>query len=181
MVMDIINEVFGLFDRFGDRVYGEAVSQRQHALQAAHFARADDAPDTLIAAALLHDVGQFLNGAGQAAEQEGRDARHEIGGADYLAPYFPAAVVAPIRLHVAAKRYLCAIEPGYQHGLSAASALSLRLQGGAFSAKEAEQFLAQPFAPEAVRLRRYDELGKQDDMQVAPLESYRDLLSRFTL
>ncbi len=130
--MDIIDEIFRLFAQYGDRAYGEAVNQREHALQAAHFARAAGETDTLVAAALLHDIGQFLGEAGEVAEREGRDARHEIGGAALLERFFPASVVAPVRLHVAAKRYLCAIDPAYQTGLSHASLLSLSLQGGAF-------------------------------------------------
>jgi phosphonate degradation associated HDIG domain protein len=181
MMMDIIDELFGLFDRFGERDYGEAITQREHALQAAHFARQAGEPDTLVAAALLHDVGQFLGGAGEAADRDNRDACHEVNGAELLARFFPEAVVAPIRLHVAAKRYLCAIEPGYFDDLSAASRLSLRLQGGPFDADQAERFLQTPHAEEAVRLRRYDDLGKQQDFPVAAIESYRDLLEAVRL
>jgi [1-hydroxy-2-(trimethylamino)ethyl]phosphonate dioxygenase len=181
MTMDIVDEVFALFDRFGDHEYGEAVTQRAHALQAAHFAVEDGAPGTLVAAALLHDVGQFLESAGEAAETENRDGRHEYSGARFLAEHFPPAVVDPIRFHVAAKRYLCAVEPGYHDGLSAASQLSLRLQGGPFTAKQAAAFADQPYAADAVRLRRYDDLGKQVDLAVAPLESYRTLLKSLLL
>jgi phosphonate degradation associated HDIG domain protein len=181
MAMDILDEVFGLFDRLGDRAYGEAVTQRAHALQAAHFAVVDGAPDSLVAAALLHDVGQFLDKAGEAAEAEGRDARHEDRGAAFLARHFPNAVIEPIRLHVAAKRYLCAVEPGYRAALSEASELSLRLQGGPFTPEEAEAFRALPHAEEAVRLRRYDDCGKQSGLAVASLESYRPLLKSLQL
>ncbi len=179
--MDIIDELFGLFDRFGDRGYGEAVNQREHALQAAHFARADGAPDTLVAAALLHDVGQFLGGAGDAADREGRDARHEIGGGTFLERHFPPAVVEPVRLHVAAKRYLCAMEPGYHEALSQASLLSLRLQGGPYDRAEADAFARLPFAQDAIRLRRYDDLGKQVGMTVLRLGDYRPLLDKVRL
>ena len=176
--MDIVDVIFGLFARYGDRGYGEEVNQREHALQAAHFARAAGESDTLVAAALLHDVGQFLAEAGETAEREKRDARHEIGGADLLARYFPAAVIEPVRLHVNAKRYLCAADPAYHQGLSRASRLSLGLQGGPFSAGDAEAFLRLPFAGEAIRLRRYDDLGKQRDFAVLRLEEYRALLNR---
>lgn len=179
--MDIVDEIFSLFARYGDRGYGEDVNQREHALQAAHFAREAGEPDTMIAAALLHDVGQFLNEAGEAAEREGRDARHEMGGAAMLERYFPASVVMPVRLHVAAKRYLCAIDPAYHDGLSAASKLSLRLQGGPFTPDEAAEFSRLPQADEAVRLRRYDDLGKQRDFAVPELESYRALLESVRL
>ena len=179
--MDIISKLFGLFEMFGGRGYGEDVTQCEHALQVAHFAREDGASDTLVAAGLLHDVGQFLDGAGDAADRDGRDARHEHSGAAFLEQYFPEAVVAPIRLHVAAKRYLCAIEPAYHATLSAASALSLRLQGGPFDAGEAAAFARLPFAQDAIRLRRYDDLGKQTDFDVSPLESYRPLLGKLLL
>jgi phosphonate degradation associated HDIG domain protein len=179
--MDIVDEIFGLFGLYGERGYGEDVNQREHALQAAHFARQAGEPDTMIAAALLHDVGQFLGGAGDAAERERRDARHEVGGAAMLERHFPPAVVAPIRLHVAAKRYLCAIDPAYHDGLSQASRLSLSLQGGPFSTDEAAAFIGLPYAGEAVRLRRYDDLGKQRDFPVEELESYRPLLEAVRL
>lgn len=179
--MDIVDRIFGLFDQFGDHAYGEAVNQREHALQSAHFAVEDGAPDTLIAAALIHDIGQFIEQAGDAAEIEGRDAQHEQLGAAYLAQYYPPAMVEPIRLHVDAKRYLCAVEPGYLEKLSGASLLSLSLQGGPFSDAEAAAFRTVPFWEEAIRLRGYDDLGKQTDLIVAPLESYRPLLESLKL
>jgi [1-hydroxy-2-(trimethylamino)ethyl]phosphonate dioxygenase len=179
--MDIVDRIFDLFARHGANDYGEAVSQEAHALQAAHFAVLDRAPDTLIAAALIHDIGQFIEDAGEAAEQDGRDGRHEHLGASFLAPHFPAAVVAPIRLHVDAKRYLCAVEPGYLQELSGASLLSLSLQGGPFSDATATAFRTDPHWQAAVRLRRYDDLGKEPDLIVAPLESYRPLLESLKL
>jgi phosphonate degradation associated HDIG domain protein len=175
-MMDIIDEIFALFARYGDRGYGEDVNQREHALQAAHFAREAGEADAMIAAALLHDVGQFLNQAGEAAEREGRDARHEIGGAAMLERHFSPSVVMPIRLHVAAKRYLCAIDSTYHDGLSAASKLSLQLQGGPFTDDEAVEFARLSHADDAVRLRRYDDLGKQRDFAVPGLDAYRGLL-----
>ncbi len=56
----------------GESRYGEHVNQREHMLQCAKLA--EDAEDTpaMIAAALLHDVGQFLEGAGDAAEDSAK-------------------------------------------------------------------------------------------------------------
>ena len=153
----------------------------EHILQAAHLARLDGASDALIAAALLHDVGQFLDDAGDAAERKGVDARHEISGAAYLAPHFPPSVTDPVRLHVDAKRYLCSAEPGYREALSRASELSLRLQGGPFKQKEMNDFMASPGAESAIRLRRYDDLGKREAWKVPDLESYRPLLESLLL
>lgn len=176
MATRIIDEIFAICRQFGDLSYGEDISQMEHILQCGHLARTDGAPDTLIAAALLHDIGQFLDDAGNAAEQRGVDARHEVTGAAYLAPYFPQAVTEPVRLHVEAKRYLCAVEPGYLETLSRASALSLSLQGGPHDEQEKAAFLALPAAPDAIRLRRYDDTGKKPAWDVPSLESYRPLL-----
>jgi len=172
----VIDEIFALFHQYGDLHYGEDVTQLQHILQAAHLAQVDGADGALVAAALLHDIGQFMGDAGHAAEQRGVDAGHEFHGARWLSAYFPAEVTEPVRLHVAAKRYLCTTEPGYREALSQASAISLHLQGGPFVPEEGRAFEREPFWREAVRLRRYDDLGKRRDWPVPDLESYRSLL-----
>lgn len=176
MTTKAIDEIFATLREFGSLNYGEEVSQMEHVLQCGHLARLDNASDALVAAALLHDIGQFIDDAGNAAEREGIDARHEITGAAYLAAYFPESVTEPVRLHVEAKRYLCAVEPDYLEGLSRASSLSLGLQGGPLNAQEMAGFLAHPAAPDAIRLRRYDDTGKKRDWDVPELESYRPLL-----
>ncbi|HUD28249.1 MAG TPA: HD domain-containing protein [Novosphingobium sp.] len=172
----MIDTIFNLINKFADERYGEDVTQLEHVVQCAELARRDGASPGLIAAALLHDIGQFIDGAGEAAETQGIDARHEIGGAAFLATHFPPEVTEPVRLHVAAKRYLCAVEPGYAEALSRASALSLRLQGGPMNPQEIEDFRKEPAYRDAVRLRRYDDQGKRPEWDVPGLESYRPLL-----
>jgi len=172
----VIDTIFNLINKFADERYGEDVTQLEHVLQCGELARQDGASDSLIAAALLHDIGQFLNGAGDAAETQGIDARHEIGGAAFLAPHFGPEVTEPVRLHVAAKRYLCAVEPGYAESLSGASILSLRLQGGPMDQQEVAEYEREPAFADAIRLRRYDDQGKRADWAVPGLESYRPLL-----
>lgn len=178
MSVEIVDRIFATFLEYGQESYGEDVTQLQHALQAAELARRDGAQDTLIAAALLHDIGQFIGGAGDAAEQHDRDARHEELGSVLLAEHFTKDVTEPVRLHVAAKRYLAATRPGYVDALSTASRLSFVLQGGAMSAGEVGEFERNPHFDAAVRLRLYDDGGKHADWEVAPLESYRPLLVR---
>jgi phosphonate degradation associated HDIG domain protein len=169
----VIDAIFELFDRYGDRHYGEDATQRAHALQTAELARRTGCSDAMIAAALLHDIGQFLGDAGSAAETHGTDAQHETHGAAYLAHYFPESVTEPVRLHVVAKRYLCATDPAYRAALSRASALSLSLQGGAMTAAEARRFETTPFFTDAIQLRRFDDTGKRPQWRVPSLESHR--------
>lgn len=178
MQIGIIDDIFAMFTRHGSEHYGEDVTQLEHVLQAAQIAREDGASDDLTLAALLHDIGQFIDDAGLAADQEQRDARHEIAGAAFLARAFPASISEPVRLHVAAKRYLCALEDGYRQALSRASETSLLLQGGPFAATELAAFEAEPWFREAVALRRYDDMGKRKGWNVPGLESYRPLIER---
>lgn len=176
MASTVIDIIFSIFNAFGEQRYGEEVTQMQHVLQSAHLARLDHADDSLIAAALLHDIGQFIDHAGDAAEQKGVDARHEVTGAAFLSQHFPPAVTEPVRLHVDAKRYLCAVEAGYIDALSRASILSLRLQGGPMNASEVAVFRQESYFEDAIRLRRYDDQGKRRDWDVPELNSYRPLL-----
>lgn len=173
-----IDRVLAPILAFGAQSYGEAITQYAHAVQCARLAAEQSCAPELVAAALLHDVGQFIDDAGNAAEQSGTDGLHEETGAAFLSAYFGPAVTEPVRLHVAAKRYLCAVDPAYRAGLSAASELSLRLQGGPMSPSEAEAFERDPHFDDALRLRRIDDAGKRPDWAVPPLESYRPLLSR---
>jgi phosphonate degradation associated HDIG domain protein len=169
-----IDEVLALYERWGTDLYDEALSQLDHALQTAALAVSAGAPDELVVASLLHDVGHLLDlaevGPGQ---QRARDLHHETVGAAYLADLFPRAVTAPIALHVRAKRYLCAADPSYHQALSPGSQRSLALQGGPMSAREADAFEQLDGADEAVRLRRWDDEGKVDGLAVPALGAYR--------
>jgi gamma-butyrobetaine dioxygenase len=168
-----LDALFDAFDRLGAEPYGEEVSQLSHMLQTAALAVADGAPDTLVAAALLHDVGHFATPPSPA-----EPVPHEALGVAWLRPLFGPEVWRPVGLHVAAKRYLCATSPGYLDQLSAASQQSLVEQGGVFTPDQADRFIAAPYAQEAVRLRLYDDAAKIPDASTPPLASYRELLDR---
>jgi len=169
--------IFEIFEvRGGDAYFGEPVSQLEHALQAAYYAGQENAPASLVVAALLHDVGHLLHGLGEHVADRGIDARHEDVGEAWLAREFGPEVTEPVRMHVDAKRYLCATDPEYLALLSPASLQSLALQGGAYTAEEAREFERRPFARDAVRLRRWDDLAKVPGMAVPGLESYRALI-----
>jgi phosphonate degradation associated HDIG domain protein len=151
----------GLYAQHGEAQYGgERVSQLDHALQCAWLAEQEGRPDALVAAALLHDVGHLIHKHGSNPAARGIDDQHETIGANVLARWFGDALVEPIRLHVPAKRYLCAMESSYWGTLSAASQRSLELQGGTFTPADAEAFKSRPFAEDAVAVRRWDDFGK---------------------
>jgi [1-hydroxy-2-(trimethylamino)ethyl]phosphonate dioxygenase len=175
--MNTVEQIFDIFERQGDEAYfGEPVSQKEHALQAAHQAEQEGAPDSLIVAALLHDIGHLLHGLPEEIADRGTDGRHEEVGEAWLSRYFGPEVAAPCRLHVAAKRYLCAVDPEYAGQLSPASVQSLALQGGPFTSAEARDFEQRPYYREAIRLRRWDDLAKIPGLDVPGLEHYRGRL-----
>lgn len=172
--MSIIDQLFQLFTIQGQRAYfGESVSETEHALQAAHLAEQAGADDLQVVAALLHDVGHLLHGLPEDIAVKGIDGRHEESGSEWLLTHFGPEVVDPVRLHVAAKRYLCATEPGYLAELSPASVQSLKLQGGPMTPAEVKAFEAEPHFQSAVAVRRWDDAAKIPGWQVPGLEHYR--------
>lgn len=178
---EVVDEVLRNFAERGDRHYGEDVTERQHALQCAVFAQGHGEEPSLVVACLLHDYGHLLHDLGEDVAHKGVDARHEDIGANRLKRHFVPEVVEPVRLHVAAKRYLCWKEPGYLAGLSEASRRSLDLQGGPMTDEEAREFETLPHFEAAVRLRRYDDMGKMTDMKTPDIAEFRSLIESFVL
>jgi phosphonate degradation associated HDIG domain protein len=168
----IVQEIARLYAERGHLHYGEGVTELEHALQAADLAnQAGELPE-LVVACLLHDIGHLSHDLGEGIAEQGVDAGHEELSAQILAAWFGPEVAEPARLHVAAKRYLCRVDPDYLETLSAPSVLSLRLQGGPLSIHEAEDFARNPHHAAAVRLRRYDDLAKVPGKPVPGLEAY---------
>lgn len=172
-----VEEVLAQYERWGTSRYDEELLQLDHTLQTAALARADAAPDSLVAAALLHDVGHLLDLAdGDGHRDRSTDLRHEARGSAWLAELFPPAVTAPIVLHVRAKRYRVAVDPAYGDVLSPGSTASLVRQGGPMDAAEAAAFETNPGWTESVALRGWDDQAKVDGLAVPDLASYRSLL-----
>ena len=173
----LVDEIFRMFREYGSGAYlGERVSMTEHMLQSAYAAEREGAEPRLVAAALLHDYGHFIHEYEEDAAQHGIDTRHEEVGHAFLSEHFGPEVAEPIRMHVAAKRYLCAIDPSYMDELSPASILSLELQGGPYSPPEVAEFDRSPYAEDAVRLRRWDDIGKVAGLETPDLEHYRAVL-----
>jgi len=171
-------EILAAFDRRGRDKYGEGVSQLDHALQCAQCAERDGATTALVLAALLHDIGHLLHEMPDDVAEQGIDTKHESLGSAWLSRYFGQEISDPVRLHVAAKRYLATTEPDYFELLSPASRLSLKLQGGLMSPEEVERFCSEPFARDAIQLRRWDDEGKVSGAGTPKLEHFLRHLRR---
>ena len=168
-----IDTIIQLFEERGGSEYGgEAVTQLQHALQCATLAKETGTEASLIAAALLHDIGHLMHDLPDDAPELGVDDIHEVAAAGFLERHFIPAVTQPVRLHVMAKRYLCSTDPGYLSLLSAPSVLSLGLQGGLLSSEEIAAFEKNEFAAAAVQLRKWDDVAKDAEAVSASLESF---------
>ena len=158
-----------------DSYLGEAVTMSEHMLQTAHNAQQDRAPPTTIVAALLHDIGHYSGEFPQNYIDLGINNRHETMGAAILEKFFSPAVTEPVRWHVEAKRYLCATQPTYFGGLSAASVQTLKLQGGAHTAKERLEFEKNPYLETILKVRRYDDNGKVAGVKTPALAHFMDI------
>jgi len=176
---NIVEFIADIFERRGAESYlGEPVTMSEHMLQGAWLAEQDGAPEELVAAALLHDIGHYTSEFGTYSPDDVEDKHHDEAGREVLAPFFPPVIVECVRLHVSAKRYLCATDPTYFSKLSPASVHTLSLQGGPMSAEEVKEFRRNPFHEEAVRVRIWDEGGKVADMKTRAFRDYVPLLGR---
>lgn len=173
-----VDDVLDVYRAHGHLAYGECVSELEHALQCATIAEQLCMPDEVTAAALLHDFGHLCRAGESYHGEPDHDAHHEVLGADALLGLFTPAVIGAVRLHVAAKRYLCRRMPGYVEQLSTASLRSLELQGGAMSEEECRRFEYMPHAELAVRLRRIDDDAKVPGTPTPDLDHFRPVLER---
>ncbi len=176
---NIVDFIADIFKRRGaDSYLGEQVTMSQHMLQTALCAEQAGADDETIAAALLHDIGHYTNEFPEDALEQGIDNHHDAAGARVLQPFFPAEVTEPVRLHVATKRYLCAVDPTYFNRLSAASVHSLNLQGGPMDETETAEFAKNPYLDLAIRVRKWDEDAKVENLATPSFEHYAPILQR---
>jgi len=176
--VSVAEEILAIYAARGAGAYfGERVSMTEHALQSAYFAQQAGASESLVVAALLHDIGHLLAQVPDDLADWTADAHHEANGARWLAQRFQPGICEPVRLHVAAKRYLCATDAQYLARLSPASVHTLKLQGGPMSAHEVAQFESERYFTEAVRVRRWDDAGKVAGLKTPQLAEYRTLIA----
>ncbi|MEQ8807106.1 MAG: HD domain-containing protein [Rhodospirillales bacterium] len=178
MTKNPLSEALGIYLDLGRRPYTEVVSQLEHALQCAWLAERESGDGDLIAAAFLHDIGHMMQKHGQGAADRGIDDKHEDIARGWASRHFNARVAQAVGLHVAAKRYLCATQPGYFDTLSPASVKSLELQGGPMSADEVTAFEAQPHYQDAVKVREWDDRAKTAGLDTPDIDHFRPYLEQ---
>jgi len=166
----IIDEIVEMFDKYGNKKFGEAVSLREHMLQTAFLAEQDAASQPLIAASLLHDIGYFIIYDKQI--EQILEPKHERIGADYLSQYFYEEITGPIRFHILAKRYKCANNPEYVKNLSSESLNTLEQQGGPLSEYDRKNFEYHLHFASSVRLRLWDDKAKIPGIETPNLEHF---------
>jgi [1-hydroxy-2-(trimethylamino)ethyl]phosphonate dioxygenase len=175
----LTGELWTIYSSRGAAAYfGEVVTTLEHSLQAAYFAQESQASSALVLAALLHDIGHLIDPASQDFAGWQSDARHEVSGSNWLAQRFAADVSEPVRLHVPAKRYLCATDPSYLAQLSPASVQTLALQGGPMSDAQIAAFRLEPFHRDAIELRQWDDKGKIAGLVTPDFAYYRGLIEQ---
>ena len=180
-ILDDIRELFAIH---GAAQYdGEPVTQLEHALQTAHLAEQSRADDELVTACLLHDIGHLLLAERDAPRDDtptlrGIDDRHQLAALPYLRAHFAPRVLDAIEGHVDAKRYLCRTREGYHARLSEDSKRSLALQGGIFSEEQAAAFAQRPGARDAIVLRVWDDLAKQEGLATPTLAHFLERAAR---
>ena len=176
---NIVAFIGDIFARRGDEEYlGEGVTMAEHMLQAAHLAEQNGESDTVIVAALLHDIGHFTSEFGTFSMSDTQDKYHDAAGAVVVEPFFPRVVTDCVRLHVAAKRYLCAVDPGYFAKLSPASVHSLRLQGGPMTDEQVARFSQNPNLEDVIKVRLVDDAGKVTGARTPDFAHYAPLVQR---
>ncbi|WP_317056523.1 (R)-1-hydroxy-2-trimethylaminoethylphosphonate oxygenase [Roseovarius rhodophyticola] len=176
---NIVDFIADIFARCGDEEYlGEPVTMAQHMLQGATLAEQKGLGEEIIVAALLHDIGHFTSEFGTFSMEDTEDRYHEEAGAKVLEAFFPTIVTDCVRYHVAAKRYLCAINPTYFDELSDASVHSLNLQGGPMNDLEVADFERNPNVQDIVAVRYLDDAGKDPDMHTPEFAHFAPMVQR---
>lgn len=168
-----LHDLILLYKTWGEHQYDESITQMSHGLQSAHHAQASSASPALTIAALLHDIGHLMELDRKSGDVNVElNDKHDETGAEVLSHIFGPEVAEPVRLHVQAKRYLCATDDNYYALLSPASMRSLEFQGGLMTQNEVEHFETLPYFSDAVALRRWDEAAKESDVSTPNFESY---------
>ncbi|MEO0896537.1 MAG: HD domain-containing protein [Bacteroidota bacterium] len=168
---EVALEVMSFYREFGSINYGERCSVNSHSFQAGLIAKKKGLDEEMILAAFLHDIGHLTPILMQETEVgrmgEFGMEQHDLIGEEFLKNNgFSPKVLATVRNHVDAKRYLCFAEEGYFEQLSAASKETMLYQGGPMDEEQAKAFEQVPFFEESIQIRKIDEEAKGIDFEI---------------
>ena len=163
---EIIKTLLSLLaDRGARQRLSDGSTALSDAVQCATLARNAGATPELTSAALLHGIGSLL-------DDEANEGRPEWTGARYLARWYPPAVTDPIRLHVAARRYLCATSPAYLERLPGPARLDVQVRGGVMNRDEMVAFKSEPHFADALDLRRWKDQTDRVAVRSPPITDF---------
>ena len=174
-MLNIVEEIIFNFSNNKSLYIGEKLTMSEHMIQTAMLAEKNKCTNDLICSSLLHDYGHFVLEDPNQLVSNHIDGNHETIGANYLKEYFSNKIIEPILLHVDAKKYL-ARNKKYFDDLSEASKTSLKLQGGIMNDNEAKQFEQNKNYENAIKLRRFDEDAKKQNIKIKNIKDYKELL-----
>jgi predicted HD phosphohydrolase len=160
-----VDELIALLAR-GSTIYDEPnVDALSHALQCGEHLRREYPEEVELAVAgLVHDISDIADPTDH--------REHDVRGAALVRPLLGERVAALVGAHVAAKRYLVALDPSY--ALSVRSVETLAAQGGA----SADALADDPDFEAMLALRRADDAAKDPSLVLRDLESWRPLLEK---
>lgn len=175
-----VDTIIQILEQASEQNYiGEAISQQSHALQAADLAQKSGATEEVVLAALLHDIGHLLNAPNEKSMGGFGVVNHEGKAEAFLKDLgFSDKILALVKGHVEAKRYLCTLDEHYFNQLSPASKVTFKYQGGKFSPGEMKSFKDAPWFKEKLDIRGWDEKAKEVIWSGPDLEFYRPMLVR---
>ena len=173
---NIVDQIISSYLNNKSLYIGEKVTMSEHMIQTAMLAEKNNSSSSLVCSGLLHDYGHFILEDPDYLVDKNKDGRHEEVGCKFLNKYFIHEVIGPIKYHVKAKRYL-AREKKYYELFSEASKTSLKLQGGIMNDEEAKEFESNEFFENSIKLRKFDELGKQPEQKIKSINDYKNLLT----
>lgn len=160
-----VDEIFSMYEKYGNEEYGENVTQLMHMVQSANYAIKEGASNEMVVAAFLHDIGHFLEGK-EDMDGYGRQDHDQLGAEYLLHSGFPERMAKLVGSHVNTKRYLTFKDQNYLNSLSEASRITLKFQGGPMNAVEALAFEADPMKDHYIKIRLWDDLGKETGLSV---------------
>ena len=174
-MLNIIDQIIFAFTNNKSLYIGEGLTISEHMIQTAMLAEKNKCSSNLICSSLLHDYGHFVIEDPNQLVNDKIDGNHEAIGANYLKNFFSNEIIEPILLHVDAKKYLARDEK-YFNNLSKASKISLKLQGGIMNNEEVKKFEQKRNYKNAIKLRRFDEDAKKQNIKIKKIEDYKELL-----